>query len=202
MQLEHLNIQEFGALLKPCLEWCSPWFADKPPEQKWGKIFRSEALADAARKVLPESCHTKSDAKVEQAFCAFQDLRKSLLGCGGRKELQETHIANEILRPKSLLITDWAASLFDGAVAVETSNFIDEDYIPPWDTWVGIVTLESVSSRMTLVSWVPWWLSDKMDEALGFDPAECQSWVRVGHGGRLLVNGCGQAAQPLRRRLS
>jgi hypothetical protein len=66
------------------------------------------------------------------AIAPFRDMRKRVLqGSSDREDLQESDIAREIHRPKSVLLTDWGASLFDGAVAAETSNFIDDDCIPP-----------------------------------------------------------------------
>ncbi|MBV7338334.1 hypothetical protein KFU94_60930 [Chloroflexi bacterium TSY] len=101
-------------------------------------------------------------------------------------------LETELTRPKALLVTDWAKSLFDGAITPETDGFIDDDCMPPWDCWVDICNIEEAYGDLCLISWVPPLLAEKVDRGIFIDAAECMSWLVVDSMGIISLNGWGK----------
>lgn len=157
--------------LSECLRYCN--FATRRFEDAT-RAFRSNRLMPLAKAVFPRSCHTELSNDVLVAFERFADERKILVA--GRT-IDEAIVQAELSRPKSILITDWNKSLFDGALTPETRGFIDEDGMPPWDCWLGIRPVANSVTGSCLVSWVPQWLSDEVDFGIRVDAAECLSWA-------------------------
>lgn len=188
LEISQLSPNKLRLLLKPCINWCSDRLAGPIVNQSISTAFRSQSLALAAQSVFPDSCHTTFDHNLEKRFEAFLTERKSLLSTS---HFDDDDVASEVNREKSLLITDWSKSLFDGAVAPETEGFIDEDCMPPWDTWVALVKTRNSFGTACLLSWVPIWLSDKVDFGIQVDAAECLSWLELGNGSIPRLTGWG-----------
>jgi len=67
-------------------------------------------------------------------------------------------------------------SLSHGLSVPETGGFIDEDEVPPWDTWVYFVD-------DFLISWVPGNLESALKSAIDCNPEESLCWLSdVSHG--------------------
>src|SRR5208282_5169560 len=97
----------------PCLNWCQRFLANATSEDAIAEAFRSHQLADAAKKVFPDSCHTPFGQSLVAAFDEFLHLRATLSPVSG---LTVERAPNELRRHGSLLVTDWTGSLFDGAL--------------------------------------------------------------------------------------
>lgn len=191
--LDTIVTRELQSSVKSCLALCQQYISEAPQDDDWETAFRSEALADVANRVLPESCHTKFGEATFREFANFLDSRQRLVqNTEDVSPIEEEVVQREMLRAKSLLLTDWSKSLFDGAVAPETNEFINDDCIPPWDTWIELVRVEDACGPCCLVSWVPHWLSEEMELGILADAAECLSWVTVDKMGRLARNGWGE----------
>jgi hypothetical protein len=61
--------------------------------------------------------------------------------------------ARTLLAAGRLLVWQRDDTIDDGAGEAETGGYLDESDMPPWDTWVAYVDVESCSPY--LVSWVP-----------------------------------------------
>lgn len=61
-------------------------------------------------------------------------------------------------------------SLFHGSSPPECDGFIDEDEIPPWDTWI-------VLAGNVLLSWVPASMVAGVDSAIRCNPEESIRWA-------------------------
>ncbi|MGH7135590.1 MAG: hypothetical protein ACREHD_07610, partial [Pirellulales bacterium] len=155
-------------------------------------LFRSEALKDAALAVFPSSCHTTFNGTLVEAFRDFDALRRQLIRTQRKLRVAAPTVRRELGRPRSLLVTDWSASLFDGALEPETRGFVDHDGMPPWDTWLDLIQVERSFGPCCLLSWVPAWLSDSVDLAIQADAAESLSWLAVDDHQKLDLNGWGK----------
>ena len=166
------------------LAWCSPRLREPSRETPVARMFRSPQLEQEARQVFPNSCHTPFSEEMKTAFESFL-LRRFLLG--GRVAIAPQDTLSLIRQPKTLLVTHWSASLFDGALSPETDGFLDDDAMPPWDTWMSLVPIEGSVGPYSLLSWVPPFISDDVDAAILVDAAECLSWLVIGPDGVSLI---------------
>jgi hypothetical protein len=138
--------------------------------------FRSNSLAEKAREVFPESCHTPHSESVISAFQKLLNARHSL----PKAELPpEERIEAELHRQGSVLVVDWSKSLFDGAITPETDGFIDDDCMPGWDSWISLAQVPSSYGKACLICWVPDNLTRKVNFGIEVDAASCMSWLNV-----------------------
>lgn len=187
IDVSQLTVEILERLLRPCLAWCADSIDSRPQGMNVSKAFRSSELRVEANLVFPDSCHTPFSPQLARRFDDF--LRK-------RAALSTTQLANRVVlsettRDRSLLITDWNASLFDGALTPETEGFIDEYCMPPWDTWVALVRSPGSIGEACLLSWIPPWMSDKVDFGIEVDAAECLSWLRLAGDVKPILTGWG-----------
>jgi hypothetical protein len=77
-------------------------------------------------------------------------------------------------------------TLQDGAATLATDGFLDDDNIPPWDTWIWYVINDPVSTPefwsgtvtdSYLLSWVPDSLIKVVDAGIDVNPEECIRWA-------------------------
>jgi hypothetical protein len=75
-------------------------------------------------------------------------------------------------------------TLQDGAANVATNGFLDDDNIPPWDTWIWYVTNDPVSNLewwrgcdSYLLSWVPDSLIEVVASGIRVNPEKCVRWA-------------------------
>ncbi|MEF2277721.1 hypothetical protein V3W47_05365 [Deinococcus sp. YIM 134068] len=109
----------------------------------------------------------------------FFDLRRQLLG-QAPDEQTFTFARRELARPRALLIVDPDSSLSDGAARVASSGYIDDNNIPPWDTWLMVVPpLLASSGSSGLLCWVPEWAADLINEGIYVNPEACLSWAEM-----------------------
>jgi hypothetical protein len=146
-------------------------------------------LQDAANRAFPENCRSQFGPALVKAFEHFCDLRLSSGNVGVRLEV----VDRELLRPCTLLVTDWSASLFDGALTPETSGFIDDNAMPPWDAWLALAQVPAAQGPACLLSWIPSWIAERVDFSIRVDAAECMSWLRVESDQRLTLHGWGKS---------
>lgn len=174
--ISRLTLKEIERLLSPCLHWCSDLVDRKLPGLDVSKALRSQQLESLAKRVFPDSCHTTFSNELEMQFERFLRKRETL---SQSKHLPAETVVDELKRGRSLLLTDWEASLFDGALTPDTDGFMDDDAMPPWDTWCALVKTKESVGEVCLLSWVPCWMSDKIDVAIQIDAAESLSWVKI-----------------------
>jgi len=94
----------------------------------------------------------------------------------------------EFARESSLLAFRWRSSLFDGAATPLTSGFLNDDYMPPWDTWLHTLCIPDLDDDpCCLISWVPSFLTAEVDSAMFVDPARSLSWCVVSSTGALTL---------------
>jgi hypothetical protein len=155
-------------------------------------IFRSERLAELARRVLPNSCHTQYSPEVALAFDHFNHKRLEWL-----TEASFLNNVSGVSIEVPLLVVNWSDSLFDGACSPLTHGYIDNKCIPGWDTWVCLITLED-NSRHALVCWISPELFQAVDDAILVDAARCMSWLTFDqHSKKPLILGWGKRWEPL-----
>lgn len=183
------NVREWAL---PCLCRCARFLRTAPAEKAIGDLFRSAELRVAAQRVFPESCHTAYDRDLQVRFGEFHELQRAAAADG---VLTSEEVAEELRRPGAILVSDWSSSLFDGALTPETAGFIDDDAMPPWDTWIALVQVEGSHGAACLLSWVPRWLFDRVNFAVQVDAAECLSWACFDPQDRLIPKGWGRVWQ-------
>jgi hypothetical protein len=159
--------------LAVCMTWCGDRSQPLDSDADLADAFRSEALAPFAAAVFPESCHTPFSLELLQQFQRFAAERERLT------RNVTLNAVGEFNRDRALLIVNWHSSLFDGAVVPETRGFINEDYIPGWDTWLAIVGIRTDYSAHALLCWIPESLADRVDSAIRIDPASCLAWCHT-----------------------
>lgn len=78
-----------------------------------------------------------------------------------------------------LLVTEIDGSFGDSPSAIITNGIIDEDDLPPWDTWLRAYSeeLDSGINFVVLLSWIPQELVEAVDKAVQEDPTECVQWA-------------------------
>jgi len=161
------------------LEWAGTSSPDCAVERKGVLTLRSHELSDAAGGVFPD----QSSSHLERAagrISEFAQRRKSLLRSRGQERKWTTsEAAKEVDRPQSLLLFGPAYSLVDGAAAPASDGFIDDEYFPPWDTWLTMVRCSHGrhGDSHGLLTWVPHWAVARVNEAIVVDPASCLCWV-------------------------
>ncbi len=147
-----------------------------------GTSLRSLELEGSANLVFPASCHTQFSTDMAQAFNQLHLKRSALVQERNLKEPQCSSFPSP-----HLLVVDWRRSLFDGACSPITSGFINDDCIPPWDTWLGIVSLQNKNVIHGLLCWIPTALIESVNDALTIDAAQCMSWVKETQTGTTIV---------------
>lgn len=161
-----------------------------PGTQDCSSILRSVELAAHAAKVFPKSCHTKYSDDVGAAFQRFKNCRQSLVASPNA-----VAAAAELSRPRTLLAFNWRSSLFDGAATPLTHGFVNDDYMPAWDSWLHIVGVQDLDyDQCCLISWVPDWLAAHVNDGIAHDPAESMSWCNVDSAGEIAISGWGEVS--------
>jgi len=157
-------------------------------------VIRSLELAAPALRFLPDSARENygpayhvepwPDAAPETvaAFDRFVQARRQLLaGRATSTVLSDEEVEQELARPRTLLLTDWQATVWDGASAFVSAGFVDLHDVPGWDTWLALIELPDLASAdgptgLCLVSSVPIWASELVEKAISFNPVACISW--------------------------
>jgi hypothetical protein len=98
--------------------------------------------------------------------------------------LADAAVAQELARPRALVLTDWEATVWDGAAAFASGGLFDLFDVPGWDTWLALVELPDASpaGRGTspyLLSWVPLWARELVERAIAVHPVAALSWGTV-----------------------
>lgn len=136
-------------------------------------IHRSEALRQAARVLTNDFSGMPEIAELDRFF----HTRRQLLG-QNPGEWAVAFARRELARPRALLIVDPDASLSDGAARVASSGYIDDNNIPPWDTWLIVMPPPPNSSGSPcLLCWVPEWAAGLVDAGIVVNPEQCLSWT-------------------------
>jgi hypothetical protein len=92
----------------------------------------------------------------------------------------------DLLNGGRLLAFTPDGTLQDGAANVGTDGFLDDDNLPPWDTWIWYATNDLVSTPERwsgtvtdsyLLSWIPDSLIKVVDLGIDVNPEECFLWA-------------------------
>lgn len=81
--------------------------------------------------------------------------------------------SDALLESGRILCCGVNASLVDGACHVESRGFLDEDDLPPADTWIGLIPLNFEH----LLTWVPERHVGDVDAAMPCCPTEAYRWL-------------------------
>ena len=160
------------------IRWAGPLVEYEPVSGLVVSCLRSAELAAKAAAAFPEQSSSNLEAaRIE--VDRFVQGRASLVSFGQKKSSFTLEDAGrELARPQSLLLFRPELSLFDGAAAVVTERFFDDEYFSPWDTWLRVTPCNGGRS-LGLLSWVPRWAASRADDAMLASPTECLCWVRV-----------------------
>ncbi len=165
------------SLVLDAMEWAGQFAREGPPAESIVTALRSSDLASVAALVFP----AQSGSNLETARVRIHDfvqLCKSLTESRNRRTLFRISDAEqETNRAQSLLLFVPAWSLFDGAANPVSDGFIDDEYFPPWDTWLTMIPCSGGQGN-GLLTWVPEWASPLVNGAIQVDPANCLCWVR------------------------
>lgn len=181
------NVAELCEQLATCIAWCGGRLSSVDETDDLSTSFRSQELTSVASDLFPTSCHTEYSKLFLDAFRKFQSARKQLV----ELSIQPESLSN--IEPRSIIAFDWRYSLFDGAATPESLGYFDDDYMPPWDTWL-IPTSQSGHSAdgCYLLAWVPPILAPYVERGIIVDPAESLSWCTATRDGKLELIGWGQ----------
>lgn len=185
-----LSFSDLQSLATPCLTWCHGLPSPASTGHDVAHVFRSQQLRKAANDVFPYSCHTLFSESLVTEFERF--LRERSKSIPDANKMSSEEVRQELQRRQSLLLTDWSASLFDGALTPETNGFIDDNGMPPWDTWICLLQATDSKGIACLLSWIPSWLAEKVDLAVRADAANSLSWLVVREDGKLQLHGWGK----------
>jgi hypothetical protein len=166
------------SLVLDTLEWAGTSAPEWPVGETAVLTLRSPELSDAARWVFPDQ--NGSDlARAASKITDFVHLRKSLLRSrSGERKWTTSQAEQEVDRPQSLLLFRPAYSLFDGAATPASDGFINDEYFPPWDTWLTMVRWSPTGyGNLGLLTWVPHCVVARVNEAMVVDPGSCLCWV-------------------------
>jgi hypothetical protein len=183
--IQDVSPQMLKQLLEPCLAWCRK---SRSVEES-GLRYRSDELRLAASAVFPASCHTTYSNQMADSMLRFRAVRTGLLQPGDISIEQSDY---EVRSNRSLLLTDWRKSLFDGALSAETGGFFDDDGMPPWDTWLAILPIEESVERFCLLSWIPADEFIGVNCAIELDAAQSLSWIALDSSGSASLCGWGR----------
>jgi hypothetical protein len=182
-----------GSWFRGCEDWAR--LLDHPEAP--ATLIRSRILARPALRFLEEdvrACYgagyrveswPDSAPGTDAAFTRFLAARRDALAAQDTRLWPMTaEVKQEMARPRALLLTNWQRSVWDGASASASAGWVDLCDIPGWDTWIAVIdipipTIEGTLNERCLVSWVPSWAAELIDEAICFNPVECLSWAKL-----------------------
>jgi len=161
------RLQELQRRIAEAVAWCDArpravdlegWLRTEslaPPRSETGSIVVSSSAADQV---------AKQRAALLRRLGTYPDA--SFRQQGGR-----------------LLLFDPETSLSDGAAAAETSYFFDDDNVPPWDTWLMLISDTPQSAeRWTsfdsyLLCWIPSDGISLAQQGIDVNPERCLGWA-------------------------
>lgn len=155
--------------LADTIAWCS---------QKYTVFDRASYLRSLP--LAPVSFDFYQEATFQGAMEQVSQRRKQLLQAQG----QGTASLPSPL-PGKLMVVYPGLSLFDGAATPETEGFLNDEYMPPWDTWVHYEPRKpgqpkgewDDSLEPFLIAWVPQDMVDKVNRGMAVNPTECTRWL-------------------------
>lgn len=168
-----------------CLKWCDAFRVRSPSKEAIRTCLRSDALAEAAVRSLywyltgndPAVLTNPVAAKdlAEALFADFVSLRSRLVV--GRSA-DRNMVDSELTRNRALLLVNWAASINDPVAETLTNGYLDQFYLPPWDTWLALVPLANRGTETFLLCWVPPWAELRsIDDAIEADAMVRLAWA-------------------------
>lgn len=162
-----------GAFARQDEEYAATALTNLPDqtEHAYYKILRSAALSPCAKGLFPHGTGTDFSHGTQSAMIDLVAARASANIVAPSKV--DSDAINE---PNTLLLFRWGESLFDGAGTPASLGYIDDDYFPPWDTWLTVTSTSQPNDADCLVSWVPTWARPLVENAMAASPTECLSW--------------------------
>jgi hypothetical protein len=175
------QMAQFQRRLEETIVWCTSqdWSAD-PAEGLRTAFFRPSKyrLKDHYDDILLGQTPPQRQHLVEQVA----EARVTLLEKHGIARFS----CENPLRGGRLLAFTPDGTLQDGAANIATDGFLDDDNIPPWDTWIWYVTNDPVSkpefwsgtvTDSYLLSWVPESLIKVVNAGMDVNPEDCIRWA-------------------------
>lgn len=173
------QMAHFQRRLEETIVWCTSqdWSAN-PAEGLRTAFFRPSAyqLKGHYDDIFLHQTPPQRQQLVEQ----IADARSVLLK---KRNLSLPSLANPLSGGRLLAFTP-DGTLSDGAANFNTDGFLDDDNIPPWDTWIWYVTNDPVGNLewwrgcdSYLLSWVPDSLIEVVASGIWVNPEECVRWA-------------------------
>ncbi|MBI1849021.1 MAG: hypothetical protein HYR85_01625 [Planctomycetes bacterium] len=191
--------------LRDCLAWCDPAEGHRAiASGDLPRYLRSEALESLAGPLRPghgfESVKDQKpvrnwDAVYAQwhrdfqfllttGFLEFVRRRRELVARSTTdKAVTNAEVESEWVRPRSLLLYSPLSNLFCGAAEQVTNGYFDVENIPAWDTWLAFGEIGAGWSHPCLITWVPEWLSEIVENGIQVNPEACIAWATVAEDG-------------------
>jgi hypothetical protein len=182
------NISRIRTALGDAMSWAARRASSPPVDGDIAGCLRSPQLTPHADRIHaawfgdPRSQRTVgSGLTLGDSFSALVSDRRALVARRPRPSAAALDL--ELTRPRALLLTRWELSLHDGAAEVASRGFIDDANVPPCDTWLDLLTLPGATGPdRCLLSWVPSWASDGVDQGVYVVPEGCLTWAEFAGG--------------------
>jgi hypothetical protein len=163
--MEHLDLlTAFRHSLAEAIAWCATRATISDPE----RCLRTTALEPG-----PLDYHLSVPQRQECVARLVQARSRLLQEAGVYPLTPATELAGG-----HLLVFYPDETLSDGAAAVGSRRFFDDDNVPPWDSWVLYVADPLHPTRQTyLVSWVAPALIPLAHDGVIVNPESCIEWL-------------------------
>lgn len=175
------QITHFQRRLAETMAWCNSqdWSADPAKGLRTALFDPSEQTSPNQ---IPSFLHYKQTPQQRQRNVELLTIKRTAI-------LQKQGSLLPFEKPLTsgrLLAFTPDGTLSDGAAAVATYGFFDDDNVPAWDTWIWYVTNDFVSkpehwcggvTDSYLLSWVPDSLVEVVASGIWVNPEECIRWA-------------------------
>jgi hypothetical protein len=163
--------------LRSAMDWAGALTTSAPDTAQVRTCLRSDFLARDAIAVFPNGLSTVIGDSERVAFLRLVAARAAILDLRDNDiEFTWQNAEAELTAAQSMLLFKPHESLFDGAATPPTYGFLNANYFPPWDTWLDLVDGAADVYGPILVSWVPRWCRQFVDDGIAVDPAGCLGW--------------------------
>lgn len=167
------NIEIFKSRLAETITWCTT-----------GNSLNDPALSLRSSILRPPSLRLSNRFKIElqNVVNALAEERAQCMRSWNYKEINP---AQDLAGGQLLLCTSATESIPDGGVSSSSRGFYDEDDLPPWDTWICYLIMNSDDVALPgwqyqkeyLVSWVPEVWVDLAKIGVEEHFLDCMSWA-------------------------
>jgi hypothetical protein len=138
------------------------------PPRSAAEIAEQDALGREPPGWVPTTIEQRLGTAPRATTAAVVTSRAAKIG-----ELGIAPAPAEFLRSGRILCCGVGASLLDRACTEVSNGFLDDDDLPPCDTWIGIIPIQFPH----LLAWVPAAHVEDVDTAMPYCPTEAYRWL-------------------------